>query len=119
MVDILNALDDNLQEAKDLLTGEGEVFFAKWNEENGCYVSNDDEESYCEDCCPYIRMADDNGDIKSNLVVGVRYNEDIYQIEIMTTESEYTKSDGEWFPLMYADDISYWYVLERIGEMFE
>lgn len=119
MIDILNALNDNEKEARNLLKGEGEVMFAKWDEEKGVYVGNDDEESSCDDCCPYIRYSDDDGNIVSMMVVGVRLNEDNNVIEIIATDSEYKKSDDVWFPLAFADDISEWSVYDRIGEMFE
>jgi hypothetical protein len=87
------------------------VIFAEWDEKEGVYSNADD--------CPYIRYANDDGEISTRLVVGVRYNDDRERIEIITTNDEYKKSDGEWYPINWADDISYWYVLEYLEEVAE
>ena len=86
------------------------VIFAEWDENEGVYPNADD--------CPYIRFANDY-DISTQLVVGVRYNDDRKRLEIITTNDEYKKSDGEWYPIKWADDISYWYVLEYLEEVAE
>lgn len=114
MIDIIKALNQNLKEASKLLQGKGEVSLTEWDDDadggNGMYD--------CEDCGTYIRYADDDGNITSNLVVAVRYNNLKRIIEIMTAENEYTKADGNWFPLSWADDISYYQVLDTIGELY-
>ena len=107
MIDIIKALEQNEREAIALLkeVENNTKIFAEWDENNGVY-SNADE-------CPYIRYADDDsGKITTQLVVGVRYNEEKDCVEILTTNDEYKKTDGEWFPIKWCDDISYWYVLE-------
>lgn len=117
MIDIINALNENVKEAKKLLNGKGEVMLAKWNDDSECYEGNDGED--ISDVGIYIRYADDDGNIATKLVVGVRYNEDIDHIEIITAEGEYTESDNIWFPMYWCDDISYWTILNVIGEMYE
>jgi hypothetical protein len=109
MIDIINALKENTKEACRILADEvkgGVLIFANWDEDEEMYSNADD--------CPYIRYANDDGEISSLLVVGARYNEYNERIEIIATDDEYKKTDDEWFPLNYADDISYWQVLEAI-----
>jgi len=109
MISVLDVLGQNEKEAIKILNSKADksIIFSVWD---------DDEEEYGNaDECPYIRYANDNGEISSQLVVGVRYNTEKKRIEILTTESEYKKTDGEWFSIHYADDISYWDVLECIG----
>ncbi len=87
------------------------VIFAEWDENVnvGVYSNVDD--------CPYIRYENVDGEISTQLVVGIRYNNDKEMLEIITTDDEYEKSDNEWFPIKWADDISYWYVLEYLEEV--
>jgi hypothetical protein len=109
MIDIIKALKKNTKEACRILADEvkgGVLIFANWDEDEEMYGNADD--------CPYIRYANDDGEISSLLVVGARYNEYNERIEIIATDDEYKKTDDEWFPLNYADDISYWQVLEAI-----
>lgn len=110
MIDIIKALKKNRKEACRILADEvngGILTFANWDEDEEVYGNADD--------CPYIRYANVDGEITSMLVVAARYNEFSGEIEITATNYEYEKTDGEWFPLSYADDISYWQVLEAIG----
>ena len=110
MVDIIKVLNENEKEAKGILSFEikdGVLTFANWDAEEELYGNADD--------CPYIRYANDEGEIRTQLVVAARFNESSDRIEIITTESEYEISDGVWFPLEFADDISRWSVIEAIG----
>jgi hypothetical protein len=116
MVDILEALNANEKEAKKLLKGKGEVMLAKWNDDVETYEDIDGAD--IGDVGVYVRYADDDGDITTKLVVGVRYNEDIQRIEIIVADDEYTKSDDVWFPISWCDDISYWDIFRVIDEMF-
>lgn len=114
MIDIVKALKENRKEACRILADEvkdGILTFAHWNEEEEVYENADD--------CPYIRYANDDGELFSMLVVSARYNEFNGEIEITATNYEYEKTDGVWFPLNYADDISYWQVLDAIGDHTE
>ena len=111
MVNIIKALGENEKEAIAILSKlqDKEVVFTEWD---------DDEEEYSDvDDCPYIRYANDEGEITTFLVVAARYNDEKKRIEILATESEATKTDGFWFSLHYADDISYWQVLDSILEL--
>lgn len=110
MIDIFEVLSKNEKEAKSLLKGKGEVSLYDWDE--------DEEEYQCGDDGIYIRYADDEGYISVKLVVGVRLNEKNNQIEIITSDSEDEESDGDWFPLNWADDISYHTVLDAIYNLF-
>lgn len=111
MISVLDVLKQNEKEAIKILNSKADksVIFAEWDENEGVYSNADD--------CPYIRYANDDGEISSQLVVGVRYNTEKKCIEILTTEEEYEKTDGFWFPINYADDISYWSVLEYLEEV--
>lgn len=117
MIDIIKALNENTKEAKKLLKGKGEVMLAKWNDDSECYEGNDGED--INDVGIYIRYADDDGNIATKLVVGVKYNEGTDHISIITAEDEYTESDNHWFPMLWCDDISYWNVLSIIGKNLE
>ena len=110
MISILDVLRTNEKEAIKILKGKENmmVTFAEWDDDDEVYSNADD--------CPYIRYCDDDGFITSQLVVSVRYNEEKKRIEITTTEDEYQKTDGKWFPITWCDDISFWDVLERIAE---
>ena len=116
MIDIIKALKENRKEASRILSDEvkgGILTFANWDE---------DEEEYSNaDQCPYIRYANVDGDIHTELVVAARCNEFNGEIEIISTESEYEVTNGVWYPLSYVEDISYWQVLEAIGnhEVYE
>jgi len=101
---------NELEAIKILKEKEDNTFiFAEWDDDEEVYDNADD--------CPYIRYANDDGEISTQLVVGVRYNIEKGCIEILTTENEYEKTDGCWFPIKWADDISYWYVLEYLEEV--
>ena len=110
MISILEVLRTNEKEAIEILKGKENmmVTFAEWDDDEEVYSNADD--------CPYIRYCDDDGFITSQLVVSVRYNEEKKGIEIITTEDEYSKTDGDWFSIRWCDDISFWEVLERIAE---
>ena len=112
MIDIIKALDANEKEAiKILKTKENNtITFDEWDEESEGY--SDELEN-----CPWVRYANDDGDITTMAVIACRYNKEKKRIEIMTATDYYEKSDGVWFPLSYADDISYWSVLDYIGEL--
>lgn len=110
MIDVIEVLKKNEKEASRILADEvngGVLTFAHWDENEEVYSNADD--------CPYIRYANDDGEITSMLVVAAIYDEYKERIEIITTDDEYKKTDDKWFPLNYADDISYWQVLEAIG----
>lgn len=110
MVDIIKVLNENEKEAKGILSFEikdGVLTFANWDTEKEVYGNADQ--------CPYIRYANVDGEIHTELVVATRYNEASDKIEIITTESEYEISNGVWYPLEFADDISRWQVIEAIG----
>lgn len=111
MTSVLDVLRQNEKEAIKILKGKADksVMFAEWDDDEEVYSNADD--------CPYIRYANDDGEISTQLVVGVRYNAEKKRIEILTTDDEYKKTDGEWFPIHYADDISYWYVFEFLEEV--
>lgn len=112
MIDILKALNANEKEAIQILATKenNTITFDEWNEESEDY--SDELEN-----CPWIRYANDDGDITTMAVIACRYNEEKGRIEIMTTNGYYEESDGEWFPLSYADDISYWSVFDYIGNL--
>lgn len=112
MIDILKALNANEKEAMQILATKenNTITFDEWNEESEDY--SDELEN-----CPWIRYANDDGDITTMAVIACRYNEEKKRIEIITTNDYYEESDGEWFPLSYADDISYWSVLDYIGAL--
>ena len=110
MVDIIKVLNENEKEAKGILSFEikdGVLTFANWDTEKEVYGNADQ--------CPYIRYANVDGEIHTELVVAARFNESSDKIEIITTESEYEISNGVWYPLEFADDISRWQVIEAIG----
>jgi hypothetical protein len=108
MISVLDVLRQNEKEAIKILKKKeyNMVIFAIWDDDEEVYNNADD--------CPYIRYANDDGEISVQLVVGARYNTEKKCIEILTTENEYKKTDGIWFPINYADDISYWSVLEYL-----
>lgn len=112
MINIIKALDANKKEAiKILKTKENNtITFDEWDEESEGY--SDELEN-----CPWIRYANDDGDITTMAVIACRYNKEKKRIEIMTATDYYEKSDGFWFPLSYADDISYWSVFDYIGDL--
>ena len=112
MIDIFKALNANEKEAiKILKTKENNaITFDEWDEESEEY--SDELEN-----CPWIRYANVDGDITALAVIACRYNKEKDRIEIMTTSDYYEKSDGEWFPLSYADEISYWRVFDSIGAL--
>jgi hypothetical protein len=117
MINILDALNSNVEVAKKLLKGKGAVALCNWNDGGGEYEDVDGFD--LSDVGVYVRLVDDKTEsIVSQLVISVRYNENIGHIEIVTAEDEYTESDGHWFPIYWCDDISYWPVLEKVGEMF-
>ena len=111
MISLLDVLRQNEKEAIKILNSKVDksVIFAIWDDDEEVYGNADD--------CPYIRYANDDGEISSQLVVGVRYNAEKGRIEILTTDDEYKKTDGEWFSIKFADDISYWYVLEYLEKV--
>ena len=111
MISVLDVLKQNEKEAIKILNSKANkgIIFAVWDDDEEVYSNADD--------CPYIRYANDDGEISTQLVVGVRYNAKKKCIEILTTEDEYKKTDGEWFPINFADDISYWCVLEYLEEI--
>ena len=108
MISVLDVLRQNEKEAIKILNSKADksVIFAVWDDDEEVYGNTND--------CPYIRYANDDGEISTQLVVGVRYNAEKKRIEIITTDDEYKKTDYEWFPIKFADDISYWSVLEMI-----
>lgn len=110
MKDILKVLRDNEKEAIKILKAQKDLMvnFANWDENDEVYENADD--------CPYIRYSNDDGEIKTLLVVAARYNDERNTIEVITTDDEYEKTDNEWFPLAWADDISYWQVFDLIEE---
>ena len=109
MIDIIKALDANEKEAINILKGckDNTIIFSEWDDDAEEYSNGDD--------CPWIRYADDDGNIEALLVVAARYNSENKRVEIITSDG-FEKTDGEWFPLNWADDISYWSVFEHIGE---
>lgn len=113
MISVLDVLSQNEKEAIKILNSKDDksVIFATWDDDEEVYNNADD--------CPYIRYANDDDEISTHLVVGARYNTENKRIEIVTTESEYEKTDGLWFPIHYADDISYWNVLEEVADILE
>ena len=111
MRDVTDVLNKNMKEAIELFKKSGmeKLVINTWCEE--------DEEYNGEDC--YIRYADDDGDIRTMLVLAIRYNKKAKRIEIVATSNDYEEyewNDDDFFPLMWADDISYWRVLEVIAE---
>lgn len=110
MKDIIKVLDNNEKETIKILKAQKDLMvnFANWDENDEVYENADD--------CPYIRYSNDDGEIKTLLVVAARYNEEKKRIEVITTDDEYEKTDNEWFPLNWADDISYWQVFDLIEE---
>ena len=111
MIDVEDVLNKNMKEAIELFKKSGmeKLVINTWCEE--------DEEYKGEDC--YIRYADSDGDICAMLVLAIRYNKKTNRIEIVATSPDYEEcewSDNDFFPLMWVDDISYWRVLEVIGE---
>lgn len=113
MKDIIKALYDNEKEAIKILKAQKDltVNFANWDENDEVYENAGD--------CPYIRYSNDDGEISTLLVVAARYNEEKKRIEVITTDDECEKTDNEWFPLNWADDISYWQVFDSIEEYAE
>ena len=113
MKDIVKVLRDNEKEAIKILKAQKDltVNFADWDENDEVYENADD--------CPYIRYSNDDGEISTLLVVAARYNEETKRIEVITTDDEYEKANNEWFPLNWADDISYWQVFDLIEEFVE
>lgn len=111
MTSVLDVLRQNEKEAIKILNSKAKngIMFAEWDDDEEVYSNADD--------CPYIRYANADGEISSQLVVGVRYNAEKKRIEILTTDDEYKKTDGVWFPIDFADDISYWYVFEYLEEV--
>lgn len=109
MIDIIKALDANEKEAINILKGQKDntIVFGVWDDDTEEYSNGDD--------CPWIRYASVNGDIEALLVVGVKYNDEKNRIEIIASDGV-NKTDDKWFPLNFADDISYWSVFEHIGE---
>jgi len=109
MIDIIKALDANEKEAIKILKGckDNTITFSEWDNDAEEYSNGDD--------CPWIRYSDDDGNIEALLVVAARYNSENNRIEIITSDGV-EKTDGMWFPLNWADDISYWSVFEHIGE---
>ena len=110
MIDIIKALDTNEKEAIKILKASenNTITFAEWDDDEDCYSNADD--------CPYIRYSNDDGEINTLLVVAARYNEETKKIEVITADDEYEKTNNEWFPLAWADDISYWQVFDLIEE---
>ena len=117
MIDILEAVAENRKEAVKLLQGvEGHrIDLALWDEEKEEYVPNGEDGT--NEC--YIRYANGDGEIFTRLVVSVRDNDEKKCIEILDTEGIYTETDGNWYPLTWADDISEWQVYDAIGYYFE
>lgn len=113
MKDIVKVLRDNEKETIKILKAQKDltVNFADWDENDEVYENADD--------CPYIRYSNDDGEISTLLVVAARYNEETKRIEVITTDDEYEKTNNEWFPLNWADDISYWQVFDLIEEFVE
>ena len=111
MIDVLDVLRRNEIEAIKIVASQKDrkIMFVDWDEETEEYANSED--------APWIRYANDDGDISCQLVIGVRYNVDKRRLEILFTETETTKaSDEDWCPMNYADDISYWSVLDAVGE---
>lgn len=110
MKDIVKILEDNEKEAIKILKASenNTITFAEWDDDEDCYSNADDS--------PYIRYSNDDGEIKTLLVVAARYNKETKRIEVITTDDEYEKTDNKWFPLAWADDISYWQVFDLIEE---
>lgn len=105
MVDIIKALDANEKEAINILKGQKDntIILSEWD---------DDANEYSDG--PWIRYSNVDGDITALLVVAVRYNSEKKRIEIITSDG-FEKADDEWFPLNWADDISYWSVFDYIA----
>ena len=113
MVDILETLRENVRLAKALLKIHGETTFVEWNEENSIYPNSED--------APWIDLDSSDNDSPSELVVKARYNEEQDRIEVLSTPNEFTQcNEEEWYSLIdYAHDISYWTVLDMIGEKYK
>ncbi len=121
MKKIFDLLYENTEEAKRILkTKENNTIdFAVWNDDAQMYVAKDGneltyDEAYCDE--PWVRVADDDGNIQAMLVISARYNEAKDKIEIKTTRADYEECDEDYFDMHYCDDISYWHVLQEIGE---
>ncbi len=110
MIDISKVLAKNMIEAIEILKGKEDctILFSEWDSENDEYADADN--------CPWIRYSNPDGEIIPYMIVAVRYNKEKGRIEVISTEESYEKSDEEWFPLSWADDISEWTVYDRIGE---
>jgi hypothetical protein len=127
MKSIFKLLDENKKEAIKILSSkENNTFhFATWDDELSCYIpygynkdEYDDPEEWndiCPDVCPWVRYADDDGNITALMVVAVRYNKK--RIEITTTESPTEKSDDIFFNITWCDDISYWSVFDKLEDI--
>ena len=113
MINIIKALEKNKKEAIKILKASenNTITFAEWDDDEDCYSNADD--------CPYIRYSNDDGEISTLLVVAARYNDEKKKIEIITSDGEYEKTDNNWFPLDWADDISFWQVLDAIGDSID
>lgn len=126
MRNIFKLLDANMKEGEKILLSKEDktIVFAVWDEDLICYVPNDGVKYHdtdiaqeaVEDACPWIRYADDNGDIKAKMVIEVRYNEERHAIDIKDTDSFYDICEDDFYPITYTDDISYWSVLDTIGD---
>ena len=121
MKSIFKVLNENYNEALDILKVQPNqtVTFALWNENDGCYYPNDgikhDEWYDTSDVCPWVDIEDiKTGVVDSYVVTEARYIDD--GIEFKASESPDQKGDGEWYDLYCAHGVSYWSVLEAIGE---
>lgn len=118
MIDIYEVLKANERACEELLKKQenATLEFAKWDEENEEYVSTLNPDGWIYDECPFIRYAYDEGNIGTLLVIAVRYNLTKRIIEIQTTTDNMQESDGVWFPISYADDISYYSIFNFVDD---
>ena len=118
MIDIYEVLKANERVCEELLKKQenATLEFAKWDEENEEYVSTLNPDGWIYDECPFIRYAYDEGNIGTLLVIAVRYNVTKRIIEIQTTTDNMQESDGVWFPISYADDISYYSIFNFVDD---
>jgi hypothetical protein len=116
MIDIIEVLKQNKEEAKQILSKKenNTIRFCKWDEAEGEYIDADD--------APWIRISGVE-EIEIVLVVAVRYSKESNDIEIITTTDVYTKADNVWYSVEdWVDDISDWTIYDAIemvilGEM--
>ena len=113
MIDINNILKLNKEEAIKILSkAKNNTFvFAQWD--GDCYSNADD--------CPYILYMNDDGDINTELVVAAKYDERKNGILLLTTNDEFEPvidEEKNWIPMVYCYEISYWSVLDAIGNEY-